>query len=355
VVEGLLRVPENALLTPDLFTLTERRLRELPSASSTRLEMAPSASGIAELRAHVVERPLVPTGPWSYAAIGLLAAARNEVGISTGALTGGGERVSAAWRFWPKRPRVDLSVAAPAPWGGVWAVDAFGERQLFSDDRLAPQHRTGGGLTLSDWILPWMRASLRAGVESWRDRGSFAAIGSGWHLASVQGRTWADIDAAGWSGARRFASLSASAGFRSAVAPTGRSILVRGGIGSMSADAPADLWFAGDTGRTRAALLRAHPVIEAGRLSSERIARRIAHLSIEVRQWWASGTPVRIGAAAFVDSARVTRRLAAGALGDVDTGVGLRLAVPGIGGVFRLDIAKGLADGNTAVSFVYEP
>ena len=54
--------------------------------------------------------------------MGLVAVARNEVGLSTGALTGGGERISAAWRVWPGRPRVNLEVIAPARWGGLWGI-----------------------------------------------------------------------------------------------------------------------------------------------------------------------------------------------------------------------------------------
>jgi hypothetical protein len=33
----------------------------------------------------------------------------------------------------------------------------------------------------------------------------------------------------------------------------------------------------------------------------------------------------------------------------------LRLGFPGLDGVFRLDLGKGLRDGSTALSFVYEP
>jgi hypothetical protein len=41
--------------------------------------------------------------------------------------------------------------------------------------------------------------------------------------------------------------------------------------------------------------------------------------------------------------------------GDIDVGGGLRLGLPGLEGVFRLDVGKGLRDGATALSFVYEP
>ena len=135
VVERLLAVPPQALLTPRLFDLSARRLKELPSASGTRLEFVPRA-GLAELRAHVMERPLVPADPWSYAAIGLVALARNEVGLSTGSLTGGGERISAGWRFWPGRPSVNLEVIGACSRGaGCGASMVSRERQPFSDTR----------------------------------------------------------------------------------------------------------------------------------------------------------------------------------------------------------------------------
>jgi hypothetical protein len=39
----------------------------------------------------------------------------------------------------------------------------------------------------------------------------------------------------------------------------------------------------------------------------------------------------------------------------VDLGIGVRLAMPGVSGTIRIDVAKGLRDGATAVSFVYDP
>ena len=50
-----------------------------------------------------------------------------------------------------------------------------------------------------------------------------------------------------------------------------------------------------------------------------------------------------------------SRRLRLGSGGDVDAGLGARLAVPGLPGAFRFDVARGLRDGATALSFAYEP
>ena len=105
----------------------------------------------------------------------------------------------------------------------------------------------------------------------------------------------------------------------------------------------------------RPALLRAHPIVDDGRLKSERLGRGITHLSGETRQWWTIRSVIQIGAGLFVDVVRVDRREAEDGQGDVDVGGGLRLGFPGLDGVFRLDLGKGLRDGSTALSFVYEP
>jgi hypothetical protein len=361
VVERLLNVPSQAVLTPGLFDRSARRLKDLPSAMGTRLEFVPR-SGVAELRAHVVERPLVPTDAWSYAAIGLVALARNEVSMSTGALTGGGERVSAGWRFWPGRPRVNLEVIAPAPWGGLWGADVFGEQQPFSEDTFPLSRRAGAGLTMSNWITPWARVSSRLAVDAWDEYGSYGGASAGVRLASARDRLTANLDGSGWLGKERFGSVGASLRVRSSDQNQGRVFIVRTGGALTTVATPPDLWFAGDTGTVRPALLRAHPIVDDGMLQSDRLGRRIGYLSGEARQWWTVRSVIHLGAAVFADAARVDRQAAeirsgstAPTRGDIDVGAGLRLALPGLDGVFRLDVGKGLRDGATAFSFVYEP
>ncbi len=68
-----------------------------------------------------------------------------------------------------------------------------------------------------------------------------------------------------------------------------------------------------------------------------------------------SDSVIQFGAGVFVDAVRVERRADEDGRGDVDVGGGLRLGFPGLDGVFRLDLGKGLRDGSTALSFVYEP
>ena len=354
VVARLLAVPSQALLTPGLFDLSARRLKELPSATGTRLEFVPR-SGLAELRAHIVERPLVPTDLWSYASMGLVALARSEVSLSIGALTGGGERLSAGWRFWPGRPRVNFEMIAPAPWGGLWGIDASGEQQPFSDDTFPLSRRAGAGMTISNWIMPWARISARWGVDAWKDYGSYGVASAGLRLASAHDRITLHVDGSSWLGEQRFGSIGAAGSLRSSDRQQGTVFIARAGGATTTVATPPDLWFAGDTGNVRQALLRAHPIVDDGMLQSDRLGRRIAYLSGEARQWWTVQSVIHIGAAVFADAARVDRQAVAEMRGDVDVGGGLRVALPGLNGLFRLDIGKGLRDGATAFSFVYEP
>jgi len=106
---------------------------------------------------------------------------------------------------------------------------------------------------------------------------------------------------------------------------------------------------------------------------TNQLGRTIVHGSGEGQYWWplakpaAAGAPakagrlsgmleqVSIGAAAFVDSARVTRRLLPGDRNDVDAGVGLRLGLPGGNGIVRVDVARGLINPGYKLSFAFEP
>ena len=140
---------------------------------------------------------------------------------------------------------------------------------------------------------------------------------------------------------------------RSSARMNGVVIVVDGGIAAVNASAPPDLWFAGDTGRARPMLLRAHPILTDGeRFRAERLARLFTHESTEVQRWWRVG-PFRAGVATFVDVGRTAQRLLGVPLTDVDVGAGLRGADPGRGGGLRLDFARGLRDGDTAISVIY--
>jgi hypothetical protein len=355
VVEDLLPVERNDVLTRGGYVQARRQLRDLPSAASAQLSFVPVPSGLVELRATVAERSLLPTDRWTLATLGVVAAFRREVEVSTGALTGGGERITLGWRFWPGRPRVSAAIATPAPWGGLWGIDGFTERQPFTSDLLPTSHRRGGHVSLSDWVTPWARATLRGGVERWDGVDTFGTVGGGVRFLTFDERVDGRAEFTGWKASRSFATMEAGATLRSSTERRGHVFVGRTGVGAASVFTPADIWFAGDTGRARSVTLRAHALITDGQIRVERIGREIWYASGEAQKWWTGTARLRVGAAAFVDLARVDRRALSGARSEVDLGIGARLAVPGVSGVLRIDVAKGLRDGATALSFVYDP
>jgi len=355
IVEQLLPVERNDVLTPERFVRARRQLRELPSAASAELTFVPVPSGLVELRATVAERSLVPTDRWNLAALGVVAALRREVEVSSGAVTGGGERITVGWRFWPGRPRVSAAYAAPAPWGGLWGVDAFTERQPFNTDAIPMSRRRGAHLSMSEWVSPWVRASIRGGVERWDAIDSFGMFGGGLRVLTVGERLDGRVDVSGWKGSSSFGTIDAGATIRSTTEHRGHVFVGRAGLGAATVRTPADIWFAGDVGRARTVPLRAHPLITDGEIRVEQIGQQILYTSGEAQRWWDGKAGLRFGAAAFVDVARVDRRAVLRPRSDVDVGIGARLAMPGVSGVIRIDVAKGLRDGATALSFVYDP
>ena len=164
VVQHLIGLKTGDTLTRSALLRGRRRLNELPSGSGT-LDFVPVPSGLAEVRATVVERSLVPHGGFDLGVLGLATAVTREVVASIASPTGGGERMVVDWRFWAHRPLYRLSLAAPAPWRGVWTLGASRERQPFSavlaptvhDSRFNSTSRTGrpgrsGGSSAQDSI-----------------------------------------------------------------------------------------------------------------------------------------------------------------------------------------------------------
>lgn len=348
VVERLLAVPPGGLVTSGLLARSSRRLSELPSVRSSRVDYVPAPGGRAELHARMSERPVAPRGLMTLGVLGLRAVATREAVVDIAGATGGGELLSARWRFWPNRPRYTLSVAAPAPWGGVWRVDGFDERQPFTST-LPDTNRSGVRLAFGEWTSGGVRLELRAGGDRWRGHGRFAAVGGAIALVSKSNTLRIDTRLDIWSGRSMFGTGGVTAAWRSSPEPRGPAVLARAGLEAATTGTPPDVWPAGDTGHARNLWLRAHPVLHDGRLRVDRLGRLVLNASIEAQHWWTAG-PVRLAGALFVDGASTARRLAGEAVDDVDAGAGVRIALPGSGGVLRLDAAHGLRDGHHAVS-----
>jgi hypothetical protein len=356
VVERLLNSRTDEVLTPGRFMRARRQLASLPSATSTRLEYVPVPPGLAELRAVVAERPLIPTGRWSFAAAGLVAAATREVRLTTGAVLGGGEEVSAAWRFWPHRRKTGAAIHAPAPWGGIWSVDAFSEEQPFTTSALSPAERDSVRVAASDWSTGWLQWMATAGVDVWAPESARLQVGGSVGLVTPDDRLDAAFELSGWPGSGAFSTIAAGIRARSSTAKRGVVVLGTANLQFATRRAPLDLWWAGDTGHARSTLLRAHPLLDDGRLRVDRLGRTLGHFSLEAQRWWTVVGPISAAAAVFGDVARTAQLYdSEGARHDVDVGIGAHLAVSGIRGLFSANVAKGLADGAAAFSVTYTP
>ena len=353
VVEDLIDARPGSIITSDFLLRSERRLRELPVASSGSLELVPTPGGLAEIRATIHERPVFPTDIWSYAATGALAASRRELRVGIASLTGGGERLRAEWRFWPGRPRIAVSLDAPAPWGGIWSAGGFGEHERFTD-AAADAQRSGGFVEWSNWLNASTRVRVAGGVENWDDTKYLGRSTVDVRVLTRGSRFNLRGGGEFWRGAETFSRADVDVTAMSSSVRSGPVYVARAGGATGSARLPPLLWSAGDTGQTREPLLRAHPLVDDGRLRIEQMGRHLLNASVETQYWWAPGI-LRTAVAAFVDSVRTSGRLDRRPRGDVDAGLGVRLALPGTSGLIRADVATGLLHGGPRWTVVYEP
>ena len=350
VAASAIDLPPETLLTRDRLSRARRRVAALPAVANARVLYEPDQDDRAKVRAVLLERPLVPWGLLPLAVAGASAAADREVSVDVASPTGGGERWRGSWRWWQRRPRVALGFAAPAPFGGVWAVDAFSERQTYGDaDGEIVERRRSALLSAFDWVSGTTRLEAAVGVDGWS--GGSSALVRGGVLRELAGGL-----AEGWAestlvvGDSRGAAVDAGAQWRSSQDRSGSVLHARAGFSVAAASLPFAFWPGAGTGQGRAALLRAHPLVRDGRIAGV-FGSRLAHGGVEWRRWRGPlARAIRIAPALFVDAGRAFN---APAFGDgrthVDVGAGVRLAIP-TAGVLRVDVARGLRDGEMALS-----
>jgi hypothetical protein len=339
------------LLTRASLQAARRRLAELPSTQTSRVAFRPFENGQVQVEAVVLERPLAPLSAAAAGVVALRTVTDRELSGSLSSPSGGGETWTAAWRWWEHRPRLALAFESPAPFGGIWRISAFDEKQAYGGAGTVDEGRRRAEFHLSNWTRAGFRWQTGIAIDRWR------------HLASpafamrLQGeqRFKADrgsISAAGesWIGGLRTWTIAVRSEWRSRVRNEGSVWLVRAGDERAPRTAPLALWSGAGTGQGRDVLLRAHPLLHDGIVRGV-FGPRLTHAGAEWRRWMQPAKkPVRVAPAAFLDAARSTGGLMR--LDDrwqSDIGGGLRFAVPG-SGVLRVDVARGLRDGSSALS-----
>jgi hypothetical protein len=353
VVTDAMGVAPGQTLTPDLLRLAERRTRDVPSIAIARVTFHPVENGRAQVDAAVVERDRAPLTYPSWIALGTGAVANREADVSFANPSGGGDLVTATWRWWAHRPLVAASYAAPAPralGGGTWMVEASRETQTFAPGDLA-QTRTRVAFGISRWMTARTRVAGTVGLDSWSDRERTPSLSGRAEFWPVADRLSLDLNATVWTRASGFGAASAAARWRSTTSTSGFVWLAGSGYQLATTTAPVFVWPGADTGHARDVLLRAHPLLEDGVIVGSVFGRRLAFANAEVQRWQSIGKwPITIAPAAFVDTARATQGFGgASAPTQIDAGAGMRLSLLGLG-VLRLDVAHGMRDGRNAVS-----
>jgi hypothetical protein len=347
-----LRLSTQTVLTPDRLTRAARRLDSLPSALGSSVSYTPRDEGLAQVTAAVIERPVLPSTPIAAGAMAVHAATDRELQLEIASATGGGERWFAAWRWWEARPRVAVGLEAPAPFGGTWHVSAADDRESYGVQAGTFQERRR---TLSVGAADWLTASVKWEVDVLAERWPVGA-GAG-ATAALRYQTTDDRLAIGgrggaWSMATDAWTAGLFADWRSRTRAPGTVWLARAGVDAAGERTPLALWAGAGTGQGRRTLLRAHPLLHDGVIRDAAFGRIVASAGAEWHRW---GPPVmrvlRLAPAVFVDVARAyDAPTFADSRAHVDVGAGLRVAVPGAG-VLRADVARGLRDGEMALSF----
>lgn len=351
VAADALALAPQAVLTPDALARGRRRIAELPAAQVARVSYRPGENGDAQVDVVVIERPLLPTSLPALAATGVRAIASREVSVTIASPSGGAERWDVSYRWWERRPRVGLAFSSPTPFGGIWRLEAFDERQTYDGDAAIVERRRGALFAVHDWIDKDTRIDASAGIDRWRGSGTSMSLGGALERRLLQDRMTIAAHGRRWLGGAGSWSGGVSAEWRSSVSHEGHVVIARGGAGAAGGDARFGLWHGAGTGQPEGALLRAHPMLDSGVVDRAVLGRRLLHAGGEWRRWiQPRRRPFRYAPAVFVD---VARAFDGAAFSDtrthVDAGLGVRVPVPG-SGVVRLDIARGLRDGKTALS-----
>lgn len=374
-LEEHLGLPAEGILTPSLLRRTRRRGAAFPGLDASRVGFRPTGTGgRSQLRIAVVERPGVPPSGPRIARLAIRSLASRRIEFEAGGPAALAWTVTA--RPWSPRPEAGVMLSVPGLFGlpgrwtaeGSWWRETYGPpagseglggpevdaSPLFREERLVAR------LLWSRWAGADLRLRLHAGLYRWPGRGRAGALGGGLEWRSPDDRLAAGGRTTGWSGpggGSAFARWRVALAGRSAAGRRG--FVARGRLGyrAATAGAPPSEWPGAGVGIARSALLRAHPLLDEGILRGVAFGRRLASAGGEANLWLEGIGPLRVAPAAFVDAARAWGRIGDTSPSDlhVDVGLGLRLAGGSDGGTLRVDLARGLRDGETTLSLGWTP
>lgn len=376
VVHDAIGIAPATMVTPNALSRARRRIAALPTATLTRVDYRPVRGGDVEIHAAIVERPPLPLSTPDLLAHALRAAADYRVEVGLASVFEAGELWQLGWSWQRNRRALGWGLAVPGAFGvpGIWELRLDDRTYSYrSGVNVYREVRRTASLSLKDWTSGAAGWGVTASIDTWPGHASFAALGAELEIRAGQDRIalriaaagarsleavamqTTDSAAAGWSApsGAAFHRVQVQAAARSAGENAAREWTAHAGMYWSSRNAPPSVWYGAGSGRGADALLRAHPLLDGnGGVTSAFFGPQLVHATGELRQWLHQFGPVRIGLAAFVDAARVRPAARTGpSRNAVDAGVGLRIRVPGLRGTVRVDVAGGITDGRTAMSF----
>ncbi|HUP52839.1 MAG TPA: papain-like cysteine protease family protein [Longimicrobiales bacterium] len=355
-------VPHGTVLTPSRLALAERRLADMPALRRARVTYQPVAGGLVEVRAAVVERPIMDP-PWRLAVSGAIGALAHEaVHLEVASPTGAGELWSAEWRWEAARPRASVGAEVPTHLGvpGVLGVEGAWERmRVASDTAGAPvvgDTWRSAAIGFRGWVTRGLLPSATLGLERWSGDRRYLTIAAGTELRALDDRlrvTATGVQAAALSEHPSYQRGGVEVMWASSLGLSRAAWSARLGGDWASESAPVGVWPLAGGDPSRAIPLRAEPFprdVVAPRV----LGRTILHggLAGDVPLYRVG--PLVLAAGAFLDGARIAASAdeSVGGRLYVDVGVGLRIGIAdGELGVLRIDVARGLLeDGRSALT-----
>jgi tetratricopeptide (TPR) repeat protein len=348
-------------LTPASLELARRRLSDVPALRRSVVGYEPVPGGMAELRVAVDERPVIEPLWRLLLANAVRAVANREVEAMVSSPFRLGETFGAQWRWEEARPRVFVGAALPAVIGipGVIRIGENWDQFRFADalgNAVEEESRRARHIGFGGWVTAGIRPSVTLTYDSWSADRNYLGISANMDAYARDDRLRVRVgatQAAGLSGTGAHTQLEARARWASATTIARPSWSARAGVNWASQGTPQGAWPIAGTNLEWAIPLRAHSATERGLLDPSSTGRRIAHGGLTADYPLHRFGVLVLAAGAFLDGARIDHR-ADGSTGNrwlFDAGGGLRLGVgDGKLGVFRVDVARGLTDGKTAVT-----
>lgn len=361
-IADALDVPNGTVLTPADLALARRRLADLGAVRRAAVEYQPVDGGRAEVRAVVIERPVLGPASRLLAANALRAMTQHAIGVAIATPTGAGELWTADWRWEHAHPRLALGVELPVRLGfsGVMNLESIRERFRFSVDT-APmgvfeESRSAGGVAFGGWINPALRPYAGLGFERWSGGRKYLDVNAGAEFRAAGDRL---VVATTGQYARALASHPSwirgdvRAQWSSAVGLSRGSWSARLGLDLTSNNAPLGVRPVASGDDPWVIPLRAHPRTLDGLLPGATTGQGMIHGGLSGDQPVYSAGLFTLAVGVFLDGAQVMNP-ADGSERDrlhVDVGGGIRIGIlDGELGIVRVDLATGLTTRRTALT-----